>query len=62
MAERRQLWVRVWFEGNALPSAEELTGISLGSAKIDKQELDVVAENESDIEDSKDEECVLLGD
>ena len=28
-------WVPVWFEGNALQSAEELTAISLGSVKID---------------------------
>ena len=36
--------------------------MSLGSAKIDNQENDIVAENESDIEDSGDEECVLSGD
>ena len=47
--------VPFWFEGNALTSAEELAAISLGSVKIDNQELDVVAENESDIEDREDE-------
>ena len=55
-------WVSVWFQGNALPSAEELTAISLGSVKIDNEELDIVAENESDIKDSQVEECVLSGD
>ena len=55
-------WEPVWFEGNALPSAEELTTISLGSIDIDNQELDKVAENELDIEDSEEEEHVLLGD
>ena len=34
----------------------------LGSFKIDNQELDIVAENQSDIEDSEDEECILSGD
>ena len=52
----------VWSEGNALPSAEELTSISLRSVKMDNQELDIMAENEPDIENSKDEECVLSGD
>ena len=48
-------WIPVLFEGNDLGSAEELTAILLGSVKIDNQELDVVAENESDIEDNHDE-------
>ena len=43
-------------------SAEELTAISLGNSKIDNQELDIVAENESEIGDSEDKECVLTGD
>ena len=43
-------------------SAEELTAILLGNAKIDNQELDTVTENESEIEYSKDKECVLSGD
>ena len=55
-------WIPVWFKGNALPSAKELTAISLGSVKIDNQELDIVAENESDIKHSQDKECILLGD
>ena len=52
----------VWFEGNTLPSTEELTSISLWSIKIDNQKLDIVAENEWDIEDSEDEQYVLSGD
>ena len=48
-------WTPVWFEGNDLRSAEELTAISLGSVKIDNQELDMVAENESDIADNQNE-------
>ena len=52
-------WIPVWFEGNDLRSVEELGAISPGSVKIDNQELDMVAENESDIEDSQDKECVL---
>ena len=50
--------VPAWSEGNAFLSAERLTAISLGSAKIDNQEFNMVA----DIDDSEDEECVLLGD
>ena len=53
MAERRRR-VSVWFEENALPSAEKLTAISLGSVKIDNQEFD--------IEEREDEERVLSGD
>ena len=34
----------------------------MGSINIDNQELDKVAENESDIEDSEEEEHVLSGD
>ena len=55
-------WVPVWFAGNAFPSAEELTAISLESVEFDNQELDIVAENESEIVDSVDKECVLSGD
>ena len=55
-------WVPVWFEGNALPGAEEVTAILLGSFNIDNQELDIVPENESDIKDSEGEEHALLGD
>ena len=55
-------WALVWFEGNALPNAEELSAISPGSLKIDKQELNIISENESAIKDSDDEECVLSSD
>ena len=34
----------------------------LGRVKTDNQELDIVTENESDIEDIEEEECVLSGD
>ena len=40
-------WVPVSFDGNAFPSAEKLTAISLGSIKIDNQEFNIVAENKS---------------
>ena len=33
-------WVPVWFERNALPTAEELTAISLESLKLDHQKLE----------------------
>ena len=52
-------WVPVWFEGNALKTAEKLAAISMGSVNIYNQELDIETENESDIEDSEDSECVL---
>ena len=38
-------WVPVSFDGNAFPSAEKLTAISLGSIKIDNQEFNIMAEN-----------------
>lgn len=50
------------FEGNALPCAEDLTVIFLGNVKNDNQELDIVADNKSDIDDSEDKICVLWGD
>lgn len=56
MEQRRKILVPVQFAGNALPTSEELAAIFVGSVNVDTEEFDIVAANESDIEDSEKEE------
>lgn len=62
MEQRRKILVPVQFEGNALPTSEELAAIFVGSVNVDTEEFDIVAANESDIEDSEKEEWILSDD